>query len=78
MMKVRTRGEVDKAYLEWVHDHLLPKVMPKGSIKGPIDREVEIEDKIKQARVKVERSYKCTLGILSNYLKNAKRGVVPT
>ena len=46
--------------------------MPEGSIKGPIDREAEIEVKIKQALLKVERSYKSTLDILSNDLKNAK------
>ena len=46
--------------------------MPEGSIKGPIDREAEIEVKIKQARLKVERSYKSTLDILSNDLKNTK------
>ena len=72
MVKDRTRGEVDKAYLSWVHDHPLPEVMPEGSIKGPIDREAEIEVKIKQARLNVERSYKSTLDILSNDLKNAK------
>ena len=47
--------------------------MPEGSIKGPIDREAEIEVKIKQARLKVERSYKSTLDILSNDLKMLKR-----
>ena len=72
MVKDRTRSEVDQAYLEWVHDQPLPKVMPEWSIKGPIDREAEIEVKIKQARLKVERSYKSTLDILSNDLKNAK------
>ena len=46
--------------------------MPEGSIKGPIDREAEIEVRIKQARLKVERSYKSTLDNLSNDLKNAK------
>ena len=73
MVKDRTRGEVDQAYLDWVHDQPLPKVMPEGSIKGPIDREAEIEVKIKQARLKVERSYKSTLDILSNDLKTLKR-----
>ena len=58
MVKDRTRGKVDQAYLEWVHDQPFPKVMPEGSIKGPIDREAEIEVKIKQARLKVEKSYK--------------------
>ena len=72
MVKYRTRGEVDQAYIEWLHDQPLPKVMPEGSIKGPIDREVEIEVKFKQARLKVERSYKSTRDILSNDLKNAK------
>ena len=56
MVKDCTRGVVDQAYLEWVHDKPLPKVMPEGLIKGPIDREVEIEVKIKQARLKVKRS----------------------
>ena len=46
--------------------------MPEGSIKGPIDQEAEIEVQIKQARLKVERSYKSTLDILSNDLKNDK------
>ena len=41
-MKDRTRGEVDQAYLDWVHDQPIPKVMPEGSIKGPIDREAEL------------------------------------
>ena len=72
MVKDGTRGEVDQAYLDWVHDHPLPKVMPEGSIKGPIDREAEVEVKIKQARLKVERSYKSSMDILSNDLKNAK------
>ena len=54
MVKDRTRGEVDQAYLDWVHDQPLPN-MPEGSIKGPIDREAEIEVKIKQARLKVEK-----------------------
>ena len=72
MVKDRTRGEVDQTYLDWIHDHPLPKVMPERSIKGPIDREAEIEVKIKQARLKVERSYKSTLDILSNDLKNVK------
>ena len=71
MVKDRTRGEVDQAYLDWVHDQPLPN-MPEGSIKGPIDQEAEIEVKIKQAHLKVERSYKSTLDILSNDLKNAK------
>ena len=73
MVKDRTRGEVNQAYLDWVHDQPLPKVMPEGSIKGPIDWEVEIEVKIKQAHLKVERSYKSTLDILSNDQKTLKR-----
>lgn len=46
--------------------------MPEGSIKGPIDREAEIEVRIKQALLEIERSYISTLDILSNDLKNAK------
>ena len=46
MVKDRTRGEVDKAYLEWVHDQPLPKVMQERSIKGSIDGEAEIEVRI--------------------------------
>ena len=73
MVKDRTRGEVHKAYLDWVHDQPLPKVMPEGSIKGPIDLEAEIEVKIKQAHLKVERSYKSTPDSLSNDLKTLKK-----
>ena len=62
---------MNQTYLDWVHDHLLPKVMPEGSIKGHIDREAEIEVKIKKARLKVERSYNSSLDIQSNDLKNA-------
>ena len=72
MVNDRTRGEVDKAYLDWVHDQPLPKVMPEGPIKRPIDQEAEIEVKINQAHLKVGRIYKSTLDILSNDLKNAK------
>ena len=43
MVKDQIRGEMDQAYLEWVHDQPLPKVMPEGSVKGPIDREAAIE-----------------------------------
>ena len=67
---------MDQAYLDWVHDQPLPKVMPEGSLKGSIDREAEMEVKIKQARLKVERSYKSTMDILSNDLKNAKEKLV--
>ena len=73
MVKDHTKSEVDQAYFEWVHDHPLSKIMPEGSIKGPIDREAEIEVKIKQARLKVERNYKSTLDILSNDQKTLKR-----
>ena len=72
MVKDRTRGKVDQAYLDWVHDQILPKVMPEGSIKGPIDREAEIEIKSKQDPLKVERIYKYTLDILSKDLENPK------
>ncbi|KAH0752502.1 hypothetical protein KY285_005650 [Solanum tuberosum] len=68
----RTKGEVDQAYLEMVHDQPPPKVLPQGSVKGPVDREAEIEVRIKQARLEVERSYRSTLDVLSNDLKNAK------
>jgi len=46
--------------------------MLEGSVKGPIDRETEVEVRIKQARLEVERSYRSTLDVLSNDLKNAK------
>ena len=65
MVKDRTRGEVDQAYLDWVHGQPLPKVMPEGSIKGPIDREAEIEIKSKEDRLKVEKK----LQIHSGYPK---------
>ena len=72
MVKDHTKSEVDQAYFEWVHDHPLSKIMPEGSIKGPIDREAEIEVRIKQACLEVERCYRSTLDILSNNLKKVK------
>ena len=75
MVKDHTKSEVDQAYFEWVHDHPLSKIMPEGSIKGPIDREAEIEVRIKQARLEVERSYRSTLDVLSGGLNNAKEEI---
>ena len=46
--------------------------MLEGSIKGPIDPEAEIEVRIKQARLEVERSYRSTQDILSNDPRNPK------
>ena len=44
----------------------------KGSTREIIDQEEEIEVRIKQARLEVERNYRSTLDILSNDLKNVK------
>ncbi|KAH0633407.1 hypothetical protein KY284_036193 [Solanum tuberosum] len=46
--------------------------MPEGSARELRDREEEIEVRIKQARLEVERNYRSTLGILNNDLKNAR------
>ena len=42
----------------------------KGSAREIIDQEEEIEVRIKQARLEVERNYRSTLDILNNDLKN--------
>ncbi|KAH0776484.1 hypothetical protein KY290_007895 [Solanum tuberosum] len=46
--------------------------MPEGSSRELRDREEEIEVRIKQARLEVERNYRSTLDILSNDQKNAR------
>ncbi|KAH0773720.1 hypothetical protein KY290_010857 [Solanum tuberosum] len=47
--------------------------MPEGSARELRYREEEIEVRIKQARLEVERNYRSTLDILSNDLKNARQ-----
>ncbi|KAH0634600.1 hypothetical protein KY289_036228 [Solanum tuberosum] len=44
----------------------------EGSVKGPIDRETEVEVRIKQARLEVEENYRSAMKVLTNDLKNAK------
>ncbi|KAH0716583.1 hypothetical protein KY290_012739 [Solanum tuberosum] len=72
MVDDRVEGEVDPSYLHWFFDHAPLKVMPEGSARELRDREEEIEVRIKQARLEVERNYRSTLDILSNDLKNAR------
>ena len=49
MVDDRVEGEVDPLYLHWFFDQDPLKVMPEGSARGIIDREEEIEVRIKQA-----------------------------
>ena len=72
MIDDRVEGEVDPLYLHWFFDQTPLKIMPEGSAREIIDREEEIEVRIKQARLEVERNYRSTLDILSNDLKNVK------
>ena len=72
MVDDRVEGEVDLLYLHWFFDQTPLKIMPEGSAREIIDREEEIEVRIKQARLEVERNYRSTLDILSNDLKNVK------
>ncbi|KAH0633813.1 hypothetical protein KY284_036599 [Solanum tuberosum] len=72
MVDDRVEGEVDPSYLHWFFDQAPLKVMPEGSARELRDREEEIEVRIKQARLEVERNYRSTLDILSNDLKNAR------
>ena len=63
------QGKVDRLYLHLFFDQSPLKVMPEGSAREIIDREEEIEVRIKQAQLKVERNYRSTLHILINDLK---------
>ncbi|KAH0681021.1 hypothetical protein KY284_022106 [Solanum tuberosum] len=72
MVDDRVEGKVDPSYLNWFFDQAPLKVMPEGSVRKLRDREEEIEVKIKQARLEVERNYRSTLDILNNDLKNAR------
>ena len=70
MVDDRVEREVDPLYLHWFFDQAPLKIMPEGSAREIIDREEEIEVRIKQARLEVERNYRSTLDILKNELKN--------
>ena len=72
MIDDRVEGEVYPLYFHWFFDQTPLKIMPEGSAREIIDREEEIEVRIKQARLEVERNYRSTLDILSNDLKNVK------
>ncbi|KAH0722352.1 hypothetical protein KY290_005029 [Solanum tuberosum] len=72
MVDNHVEGEVDPSYLHWFFDQAPFKVMPEGSARELRDQEEEIEVRIKQARLEVERNYRSTLYILSNDLKNAR------
>ena len=72
MVDDRVEGEVDPLYLHWFFDQTPLKIMPEGSAREIIDRGEEIEVRIKQARLEVERNYRSTLDILNNDLKNVK------
>ena len=72
MVDDRVEGEVDPLYLHWFFDQSPLKIMPEGSTREIIDREEEIEVRIKEAQLEVERKYMSTLDILSNELKNVK------
>ena len=58
MVKDRTRGEVDQAYLDWVHDQPLPKVML--DLKNAKE-ELAQRDAIFEVRVRKHRSTILTL-----------------
>ena len=73
MVDDRVEGEVDPLYLHWLFDQAPLKIMPEGSAREIIDREEEIEVRIKKARLEVERNYRSTLDILSNDLKMLKK-----
>lgn len=73
MVYDRVEGEVDPLYLHWFFDQTPLKIMPEGSAREIIDREEEIEVRIKQARLEVERNYRSTLDILNNDLKMLKK-----
>ena len=73
MVDDRVEGEVDPVYLHWFFDQTPLKIMPEGSAREIIDQEEEIELRIKQARLEVERNYRSTLYILSNDLKMLKK-----
>ena len=69
MVDDHVEEEVDPLYLHWFFDQAPLKIMPEGSAREIIDREEEIEVRIKQAQLKVERNYRSTLHILINDLK---------
>lgn len=68
----RNKGEVDHSYLGWFHDQPPLKVMPERLGKGAIDREVEVEVRIKQARLEVEWNCRAILDVLTNDLENVR------
>ena len=49
MVDDRVEGEVDPLYLHWFFDQDPLKIIPEGSAREIIDREEEIEVRIKQA-----------------------------
>lgn len=73
MVDDHVEGEVDPLYLHWFFDQAPLNVIPERSAREIIDREEEIEVRIKHARLEVERNYRSTLDILSNDLKNVKQ-----
>ncbi|KAM3376280.1 hypothetical protein P3S68_014995 [Capsicum galapagoense] len=76
MVEDRDKGEVDYWYLPWFHDQPPPKAMPERSAREPVDREAEIEVRIKQARREVEENYQSTPHVLNNDLERAKEELV--
>ena len=64
MVDDRVEREVDPLYLHWFFDQAPLKIIPEGSAREIIYREEEIEVRIKQARLEVERNYRSTLDIL--------------
>ena len=76
MVEDRDKGEVDYWYLPWFHDQPPPKAMPERSAREPVDREAEIEVRIKQARREEEENYQSTLHVLNNDLERAREELV--
>lgn len=48
-MKDPDKGEVDYWYLPWFCDQLPPEAMPERSVREKVDREAEVDVRIKQA-----------------------------
>ena len=70
MVDDHVEGEVDLLYIHWFFDKNPLRVMPEGLGWEIIDREEEIEVRIKQAQLEVDRNHRSTLDILSNDVKN--------
>ena len=69
MVDYHVEGEVDPLYVHWFFDRARLKVMPEGSEWKIVDRVEEIEVRIKQAQLEVDRNHRSTLDILSNDVK---------